>query len=394
MSYTKSALELNREAIDFSFNINNFIANPQMFSHSVVYLSQSDLQQTTRIITNIERVLGYAHVQKYFLGQEQVLVSGGVCMGYDFHLTSQGPRLIEINTNAGGLLLNLELMRAHSLSGLAFETNIDEVEQDIFKMFITEWTHHNPEQALLNIAIVDEQPEKQFLYPEFLLFKKLFEKYAVPTFILDPSELDLTQEGLFYQDCKIDFIYNRLTDFNFSQARHQHIKWAYENKLCVISPAPHHHQLFAKKSNLVFLSDEKWLKQMNIEEEIIGTLTKAIPHTQLLSSHNQDLLWHERKRLFFKPVSGYGSRAAYRGDKITRKVWDEICNNDYIAQELVMPSHRKVKLADQEQELKFDLRCYTYQGKIQLICARLYEGQTTNFRTAGGGFAPVVINPT
>ena len=30
----------------------------------------------------------------------------GVFMGYDFHLTPQGPRLIEVNTNAGGALLN------------------------------------------------------------------------------------------------------------------------------------------------------------------------------------------------------------------------------------------------------------------------------------------------
>ena len=30
----------------------------------------------------------------------------GVFMGYDFHLTAAGPRLIEVNTNAGGALLN------------------------------------------------------------------------------------------------------------------------------------------------------------------------------------------------------------------------------------------------------------------------------------------------
>ena len=30
----------------------------------------------------------------------------GVMMGYDFHITPEGPRLIEINTNAGGALVN------------------------------------------------------------------------------------------------------------------------------------------------------------------------------------------------------------------------------------------------------------------------------------------------
>ena len=30
----------------------------------------------------------------------------GVFMGYDFHLGADGPKLIEVNTNAGGALLN------------------------------------------------------------------------------------------------------------------------------------------------------------------------------------------------------------------------------------------------------------------------------------------------
>ncbi|UUZ49727.1 hypothetical protein LP420_05925 [Massilia sp. B-10] len=42
-------------------------------------------------------------------------------------------------------------------------------------------------------------------------------------------------------------------------------------------------------------------------------------------------------------------------------------------------------------ELKFDLRAYTYGGRVQLLAARIYQGQTTNFRTPGGGFAPVVV---
>ena len=41
------------------------------------------------------------------------------------------------------------------------------------------------------------------------------------------------------------------------------------------------------------------------------------------------------------------------------------------------------------QALKFDLRCYAYDGRVQFTAARLYQGQTTNFRTPGGGFAPV-----
>ena len=38
---------------------------------------------------------------------------------------------------------------------------------------------------------------------------------------------------------------------------------------------------------------------------------------------------------------------------------------------------------------KADIRLFTYDGHVLLAVARLYQGQTTNFRTPGGGFAPV-----
>lgn len=39
-----------------------------------------------------------------------------------------------------------------------------------------------------------------------------------------------------------------------------------------------------------------------------------------------------------------------------------------------------------------DVRLYTYESQVLLAAARLYQGQTTNFRTEGGEFAPVLIN--
>jgi hypothetical protein len=36
------------------------------------------------------------------------------------------------------------------------------------------------------------------------------------------------------------------------------------------------------------------------------------------------------------------------------------------------------------------LRCYVYDARVLSVAARLYRGQTTNFRTPGGGFAAVL----
>ena len=48
---------------------------------------------------------------------------------------------------------------------------------------------------------------------------------------------------------------------------------------------------------------------------------------------------------------------------------------------------------DAATPLKLDVRNYVYDGSVQLLAARLYQGQTTNMRTPGGGFAPVLTTP-
>jgi hypothetical protein len=40
---------------------------------------------------------------------------------------------------------------------------------------------------------------------------------------------------------------------------------------------------------------------------------------------------------------------------------------------------------------KLDVRLYTYEGEVLLAAARLYQGQATNMRTPGGGFAPLFV---
>jgi hypothetical protein len=60
-------------------------------------------------------------------------------------------------------------------------------------------------------------------------------------------------------------------------------------------------------------------------------------------------------------------------------------NTTYVAQALVAPSERRVEGIP----LKADIRNFAYAGVVKLVAARSYQGQTTNFRTAGGGFAPI-----
>jgi hypothetical protein len=191
----------------------------------------------------------------------------------------------------------------------------------------------------------------------------------------------------------IDLVYNRLTDFSLSEPASSTLREAYLQNAIVLTPNPQAHALFADKRNLVLLSDPIRLQALGVPKATQDILLAAIPHTEIAQPENAERLWQKRRGLFFKPFAGFGGRAAYRGDKLTKRVWKEILAGGYIAQALVVPGSRVISYNEPAQVLKFDLRNYTYDDKVQWVAARLYQGQTTNFRTLDGGFAPVYEGP-
>lgn len=155
-----------------------------------------------------------------------------------------------------------------------------------------------------------------------------------------------------------------------------------------MTPNPHNHALLADKRNLIRLTDPILLEAWETSDAAKRQLS-SIPKAILVTPANAETLWSDRKALFFKPVAGHGGKAVYRGDKLTRSTWEEILKGNYIAQELAPPGERLIKLGDDIVARKVDVRLYTYDGQLLLSAARLYKGQTTNFRSEGGGFAPV-----
>ena len=97
----------------------------------------------------------------------------GLFLGYDFHLSADGPKLIEVNTNAGGALLVQKLEAAVRLSepgcGDGAFGSIGPAGQSIAKTIIREYGSVRPGERPTCVAIVDERPQDQFLYPDMLL---------------------------------------------------------------------------------------------------------------------------------------------------------------------------------------------------------------------------------
>ncbi|WP_432740286.1 hypothetical protein ABXJ76_09940 [Methylobacter sp. G7] len=373
---------------------------PHLFAEAIVFVDEASISKQRDIIAAIEsviampayqqRVLTYAPDTAQFMPKAH-----GVFFGYDFHLSPKGPQLIEINSNAGGALVNAILARAQIACCASTEINAamhPDLEQVFMAMFVEEWQAERGLQPLHSIAIIDENPQGQFMLPEFFLFKKLFEQHSIKTVICDPSELDYRNETLMHEELPIDLVYNRLTDFGLEMDTLKPLRDAYLAEAVVVTPHPRAHALYADKRNLAILTDETALRDMGVSAEIRTLLLEGIAHTVCVHKEDAETLWAARKQLFFKPAKGYGSKAAYRGDKLTKRVFGEILQGNYVAQSLVQPTEQQMKVDNKIIDLKLDLRQYVYQGQVQLTSARLYQGQTTNFRTPGGGFAQVMVS--
>jgi hypothetical protein len=319
----------------------------------------------------------------------------GAFMGYDFHLGPDGPQLIEINTNAGGAFLNAVLARAQhqcctpAQQATATQQALDGFDDAVFTMFRQEWQRQHTNSLPSRLAIVDEAPKTQFMFPEFQLAQKLFEAKGIETLILDPSELEYASGILTANGKPIDMVYNRLVDFALAALPNAALRRAYLEGAAVVTPNPRAHAILADKRNLALLSAPDTLHDWGLSQADAGYLERAVPRTRLVLRTDEAEFWSARRHLFFKPVSGHGSKGVYRGDKLTRRVFENILSGGYIAQDLVPPGERTLRIDGALATRKVDIRLYTYAGNVLLVAARVYQGQTTNFRTPGGGFAPV-----
>jgi len=287
-----------------------------------------------------------------------------ILMSYDFHLDqSNNLKLIEINTNAAFLALGELMYQAHELPQPVSGFTLNEIAENI-----QEELNLNGQKDKASIAIIDEEPEKQKLYIEFLVYNEFFKSKGFQSIITDFRNIP----------DNVNFIYNRYTDFYFDHPESLHLKKLFSEKKVCFSPNPFEYELLANKQRM-------------IDWSIQGLFKKNLPYAQKITSENQEQIWTERKKYFFKPLQSFGSKQSYRGEKISRKMFEKIPNNGFIAQEYIEPPKMTFITPSGEQEYKFDLRFYAYKDRVQSVIARIYQGQVTNLQTPYGGFAPVVL---
>ena len=337
--------------------------------------------------------------------------TGGV-LGFDFHLGGSEPQLIEINTNPGGLLVSLELARAATaccdclaepLCGdvcCRGAARCGRPARDRRRRSAPNGPRARATLPLRTIAIVDDDPAGQYL---------LSGVPAVPaavragrtgaSLIADAADASTIERRRAARSGASGSTWSTTAapTSTSTEERHAALRDAYERSLAVHHTAsgracPLGRQAAAGLAARRVAAAPRPASTTAERAHLLAT----IPHTEIVeAAHAATISGRRRKDLFFKPVDGFGGKAAYRGDKLTRTTFEHILAHRYVAQAVAPTSSRRVPLADgEEADLRVDVRNYAAcDGETWLRAARLYRGQTTNFRTAGGGFAPVLTVP-
>nr|AFR74967.1 hypothetical protein pO3Cd1.6 [uncultured Xanthomonadaceae bacterium] len=146
-------------------------SHPNLFSALPVYVAREHLGLIADVVRAVEEATALPAYRSAVLAWAAEIAgydpgSPGGLLGLDFHLGPHGPRLIEINTNPGGVLLNAVLgqaLRACMPEFSAPPTDPAAVEDAVLEVMLTEWRLQRGAVPLECVAIVDASPDKQYL---------------------------------------------------------------------------------------------------------------------------------------------------------------------------------------------------------------------------------------
>ena len=300
-----------------------------------------------------------------------------VLMAYDFHTNEDGQCfLVEINTNASGFLL-ASIMQMVKLGQTPAQF---QPMTDLIGSFNSELSLFNggslPAQP--HVAIIDENILEQKMYPEFVIYKDWFERNGWRADIVEAKDF-----------VKADLVYNRTTDFYLDGESLTNLRKSYENREACFSPNPYEYWLLADKERLIQFSDASFWSGLGASIQDQEAIQKVlIPTFEKSAIGTAEEIWDQRKSLFFKPKQSHGGKSVYRGESVSRKVFERLMQEQDILIQKYQPAQR-VPTDDPRSVLtnwKFDLRFFVYENKIQMVAARTYQGQVTNFASPYGGF--------
>lgn len=299
-------------------------------------------------------------------------------LSYDVHPGPDGPVLIEVNTNAGGILSAIQAARLGNPCCADWEQG--ELEDRLIALFRRDLLGLEP-AATGVVAIVDDELDKQALRPEMEALCQLLRPWASDMRLVDASTLRFEQGLLHDGNTVIDRIYWRSTDFRIEHPGHRAVRQALDAGRVILAPSPAAYTAIADKRRFI-----DWSRQPMLAQD--GQQQFRIARTLPMRERSQDQWYAERADWVFKPSCGHASRGVYLGRKISRAKLASLPAAQYLAQQYA--AHPQ--LWREGEPWKYDLRLFADRGQVIGAAARVFQGQVLGLRAPGSGFAPVVVD--
>lgn len=361
------------------------LVSPQLINHSEIEINLQQYSLISETCEALNRLVLNPKYHQWILNQPKPALtsqdfakvhSAGIFSSLDFHIDSAGtPKIIEANTNAAFYAMGCELY-----DFLKRKPDRDGMAAQVFPMIQSEFAaHKNSESKLKRIFIVDDKPEQQRLFVEFLIVQAMAQQQQIECEILDLAQLN--------QSNKPDLVYNRNTDFYLKDPTAMVLKNWHESQAVVVSPNPAQFELLANKQRLIDWQSDGFRDSGILDQADLSLFDKVLLKSWSLDQNSSAAMWGKRKNLFFKPKESFGSKLAFRGGSISQSAFNKVSEAGAIAQEYCPAPI----VSTPNGSFKYDLRCYFYEGKVQLLIARMYQGQVTNLQAEGGGFATVKV---
>ncbi len=292
-----------------------------------------------------------------------------ILMGFDFHLTNDGPKLIEINNNAGGLFTGDHgWLPQPAIKGALTDR--------LLEMFPTYWK---------NIAIVDADIKEQFMFPEMCAYASLLREAGRRAFLCTPENIVQRDDGLYVDDYRLDGIYNRHTDFYLQSSSMTHIRNALEHQQIALNPFPRSYALLGNKNRMAHWWRPNVLEQW-LSPQSCAMVRHTVPKVQQMQDIDIQTAWKERRRWVFKPPSSHAGKGVVLGKAMSRKRFATLDRANTLMQEYVPANN----ISSQDGELfRFDIRLYMHGIKKIAWAGRVWRGQLTNFREQGSGWTVI-----
>jgi hypothetical protein len=325
---------------------------------------------------------GVAALWSRIVGADPQADDRPLLLSYDVHPGPGGPVLIEVNTNAGGILAAIEAARA--INACCAEWERDVLESRLLELFQRDLLGDTAEATGV-VAIVDDQLASQALLPEMRAIADILRPHAREVMVVDAAALSFDAGRLRHAGVPIDRVYWRSTDFLLADPSHAAIRRAVEDGTTILAPSPQAYRAIADKRRFF-----DWSQRPELAIDAASGLSFRVAETVPMNSRDIADWYRDRAAWVFKPVSGFASRGVYVGKSVSRAKLAELPVDLYLAQ-------RYAPHAIVERDgapWKYDVRFFADRGQVIGAAARLFQGQVVGMRTPGSGFAPIRVDDT